>query len=184
MKAIFRTAAAILIAVTSTSVFAENRMDMGVLAGYRINDASTDVAGASINGKGGFQVGGLAFIPMSGQLSVRTGFIYAMRNYESEVLGVKDDIKFSHFDVPATVMYNFTDLGGIFAGANLSLKVADDCGAGCDAKSMFVSLQFGGDFKIAPQFAAEFYFETAPSEIADGIKDATAVVINGLFTFE
>lgn len=184
MKAIFRTAFAALIALTSTPLFAENRMDMGVLAGYRINDASTDVAGVEIKGKGGFQVGGLAFLPLSERLSARTGFIYAMRNYETEAAGVTDDVEFSHFDVPATVMYNFTDMGGIFAGANLSLKVADDCGPGCDAKSMFVSMQFGGHFKVAPQFATEFYFETAPSEIADGVEDASAVVINGVFTFE
>lgn len=186
MKSILRSAFAVLFVLSSTSVFAANFSDMGILAGYRVNDATSTVAGTSVDGDGGLQLGGLAFLPLGEALSLRTGFIYAQRNYTAKTAGVSTDIELAHFDVPVGVMYNIADMGGIFVGASLGLKIKDDCGGSdCSGvKSTIIPVQVGGHFKIAPQFAGEVYFETASGKLMDGLKDASAVVVNGMFTFE
>lgn len=186
MKSILRSAFAVLFAFSSSSVFAANFSDMGILAGYRVNDATSKVTGTSVDGDGGFQVGGLAFLPLGEVLSLRTGFIYAQRNYTAKDSTGSSDIELAHFDVPVGIMYNIADMGGLFVGGSLGLKIKDECGGSdCSGvKSVIVPIQVGAHFKIAPQFAGEVYFETAPGEIMDGLEDASAVVVNAMFTFE
>lgn len=162
------------------------RYDMGVLAGYRINDASSRTSGVSVDGEGTFQIGGLAFIPFREKLVLRTGFIYALRNFETKAGSTTSEVEYAHFDVPVTAMYTISDFGGVFFGPGFALKVKDDCGGqDCPgAKSLVMPLSFGGHFKIAPQVAAEFYYETVSGKFDDGIKDPSAVVFNAIITFE
>jgi hypothetical protein len=174
--------------LTAGSVSAAPVMDMGIVAGYRMNDGDSAVTGTSIDGVGAFQVGGLAFLPINDMFKVRTGFIYAQRNYEAkdDATGVKSDLEFAHFDIPLTVMYSLGDLGGIFAGPGLGLKISDDCGGqDCKgAKSTIVPITFGGHFKIAPQFSAEVFYEMVSGKLADSIEDTRAVGVNAIITFE
>jgi hypothetical protein len=161
-------------------------LDMGLLAGYRLNDATSRTSGTSIDGEGTFQVGGLAFLPIGEKFKLRTGFIYSMRNYETKTSGATTDVEYGHFDVPVTFMYTLSDMGGIFVGPGLSIKMKDDCGGNdCDgAKSTMIPISFGGHFKVAPQFALEVYYEMVSGKMDDGIKDPSAVVLNGVVTFE
>jgi hypothetical protein len=165
-------------------------MDMGIVVGYRMNNADSATTGVSIDGKGGFQVGGLAFLPINEMFSFRTGFIYAQRNYEYKIAatGVTGDVEFTHFDIPATVLYKLGDMGGIYAGVELGMKLSDKCegmtGDDCTgAKSMIVPVTFGGTFKIMPQFSVEAYY-AMEGKLSDGAKDANAVGVNGVITFE
>ena len=180
----------ILFALTmalSSSLWAQARLDMGVLAGYRLNDGSSRQDNFSVDGSGGLQVGGLAFLPLNDNFVFRTGFIYAQRNFEvkNDSNGNTEDHEFAHFDVPLTFMYKISDFGGIFVGPGVSLKVKDDCSGDCDGvKSTMIPISFGGHFKIAPQVAAEFYYETAPSKLDNAIEDPSAVVLNAVITFE
>lgn len=161
-------------------------MDMGILAGFRINDADSGVAGISIDGKSTFQVGGLAFLPMNEQFTFRSGFIYTQRHYEAKDGVDSIDVEFAHFDIPLTFMYRLGDLGGIFAGPGVALKISDDCGGSdCrDAKSMIVPITFGGHFKVAPQFAAEIFYEMTGGEISNAIENTRAFGVNAVITFE
>jgi hypothetical protein len=175
----------LLVAAASVAQ-AQNFTDMGVLAGLRLNDGTSRSAGTGVDGAGTFQIGGLAFMPLSERFSLRTGFIYAQRNYETTAGGNTSDVEYAHFDVPVTFMYRLSDMGGIFFGPGVALKVKDDCGGqDCEgAESMLIPVSFGGHFKIAPQVAAEFYYETAPGKLDNGIKDPSAVVFNAIITFE
>ncbi|MEK6554568.1 MAG: outer membrane beta-barrel protein [Bdellovibrionota bacterium] len=163
-------------------------MDMGLLAGYRLNDASSKSSATSIDGEGTFQIGGLAFLPLGEKFKLRTGFIYSMRNYEAKVkaTGVTSDVEYAHFDIPLTFMYTLSDMGGIFVGPGLSIKMKDDCdGNDCDgAKSTMIPFSFGGHFKVAPQFAMEVYYEMVAGDLDDNIEDPSAVVLNAVVTFE
>lgn len=180
-------AAFLLSTFAAGAVMAKPVMDMGIVAGYRLNDGDSTVQNVSIDSVGTFQIGGLAFLPLNDNFFVRTGFIYAQRHFEAkDAGGTKSDAEFAHFDIPVTAMYKLGDLGGIFAGPGLSLKVSDDCGGGdCQgAKSTLLPITFGGHFKIAPQFAAEVFYEMVSGKIADGLEDTRAVGINAIITFE
>lgn len=165
---------------------AQARTDMGLLVGYRLNDGDSRVAGSSIDSKGSLQAGGLAYFPFGNQFMLRTGFVYEQRQFEVKTGSASADAKFAHFGIPFTVMYKVQDFGGIFLGPGLSLKVSDSCGSGdCQGvKSTLMPISLGGHFKVAPQFAVEFYFETAPGKLYDGIEDPTAVVFNAIVTFD
>lgn len=180
MKSLF-TLCAVLFAVTAS---AANYTDMALEVGFRSQNG--DVTGASTNAKAGYQVGLTAAFPVADQWSVRTGILYTQKNVETSVLTVKQDLKFTYAEIPVTALFKFADYGGIYGGLNLSLKLDDDCGTtDCTGvKSFTTPLVIGAAFKFAPQLGGSVYIESLSGEVADNVKNFTAIGANLMITFD
>jgi hypothetical protein len=192
MHQTIRKIALTLVFGTLMSVAAEAR-DFAVSVGARTNSWDISPAGAgSGSGKTGLQAGVLGFIDIGTGLQFRSGFLYTQRLFTATASGFESEYNFSYFDVPLTIMYKFSDFGGVFGGGVLALNSGKSCsGTGCSTegvKSSLVGFQFGASFKFAPQMGGELYYESIPGDIqsANGTagKDAKSVVANLLFTFE
>lgn len=161
--------------------------DVGVIVGMRADSAEAKTSGLSVGGKTNFQAGGVAKFELKDALQLRTGFIYTQRNYElksgTTALG---DGKFTYFEVPVGLMYKFSDFGGAFIGPALAFNVSKECPGGTceEVSSAPMALQFGASFKFAPQFGAEFYYETLMAKVAKEIESPKAVVVNLMVTFD
>jgi hypothetical protein len=163
-----------------------NAYQMGAVLGYRLNDASAVSSGVSVDGNGAFQVGALAYIPILGKIELRTGVLYVQRYFEVKSGASTNDAKLAYAELPITAMYRFMEYGGLFAGVNLGLKIADDCG-GVDCsglKSSVLPITFGAHFMAAPQVAVEVFYEMVSSNLYDELKDASALGVNAIVTFE
>lgn len=173
--------------VLSSSAFAQ---DLGVVVGFRNDNADSDVAGTSINGRSNIQGGMVAKFEMSGPLHLRTGAIYVQRAYEASVGGISGgETKASYLEIPLGLMYKFSDYGGVFAGPAIGLNIAKTCPGvngcnGADINSSPMVFQFGGSFKVAPQFGFEFYYETMTSKFATGVTNPRAIAANLMITFD
>lgn len=169
-----------------------NASDFAVVAGARMNNGSAGTSGLSISGKTAFQIGVQGFFDINEKLIFRSGFLYAQRYFGYTSSGLTGELNYTYFDIPATLMYQFADYGGIFGGVHLGLKSSASCtvsGGTCtitkDPKSMITPLVFGASFKFAPQMGAEFYYEMTSGDLHENtVKDANAVVLNFLYTFE
>lgn len=162
--------------------------DFGIIAGIRSDSADTDVAGASLNSMTDWQFGGIAKFDVAPVLQIRSGLTYLQRSYESKSGGVSTDLKFTYVEVPVGLLWKFSDFGGAFIGPAFDMNVSKDCGGGSSScsgvSSLLTPIQLGGSFKFAPNFGLEFYFETVPGKLADGVKDAKAVALNLMITFD
>lgn len=181
----------ILTVITLLLPVVASAQDLGVILGYRSDNADAD--GAKVSAPGNFQGGLLAKFPTSETLWIRTGLVYAQRNINLEAngTGIKTDYKLSYFEVPLGALYKFSDFGGVFAGANIALNLGNSCdvegGGSCSISGLNSSptfFQFGGSFKIAPNFGFELYYEGGLSSIATGINNERAVVVNAMITFD
>lgn len=154
--------------------------DMGLAAGWRMNDGTS--TGNTVDGEGGLILGGLAYLPIADKFHFRTGFLYSQRHYQLN----SSDVKVAYVDVPVSALWKVGDMGGVFFGTAIGLKVSESCGAGdcTDTKSLATPIQFGGHFKIAPQLALEVFYETLSGEIVANLEDATAVGAMAIITFE
>jgi hypothetical protein len=171
------------LAISGPATAASDYLDMALGGGVRMNNGKSP--GTSVDGELGLQVGGWAFLPLSEQLVLRTGFLFAQRHFKVGD-ATKTQVELDYVDIPATIMFKLADFGGIFAGANVGLNVADDC-AGQDCagvKSTIVPITFGGHFKVMPQVAVEVFYEVTSGKLADGLEDANAFGANLMFTFE
>lgn len=189
-----------LVALAALSISAvASANDFAVVAGFLTNSADKASSTSTVNmsGKIGYQFGVLGFIDLNGPLAFRSGFLYSQRNYTSTVNSQDTDFKLAYFDIPATLMYKFSDYGGVFGGIVLANNASKECvapsGSTCvtdGVKSSLIGYQFGASFKFAPQMGAQFYYEMLPGNIQDsssvtsGIKDGKSVVANFMFTFE
>lgn len=169
--------------------------DFAVVLGMRSNswDYFPTTSGVSGSGSTGYQAGVLGFIDVAQALSVRTGFIYTQRIFSITDSTSATNYNYSYFDVPITLMYKFSEFGGIFGGAVLALNSGKSCSgiANCSTdgvKSSLTGFQFGASFKFAPQMGAELYYESISGDIQAsggvGGKDAKSVGANFLITFE
>lgn len=176
----------------SISVFAN---DFAAVLGVRTNSWDiTPSTNITASGKNGYQAGILGFIEMNPVLLFRSGFIYTNRIFTSKATGSATELEYnySYFDIPATVMYKFSDFGGVFGGAVIAMNAGKSCsGANCSTdgvKSSLVGIQFGASFKFAPQMGAELYYETISGDVQSAAgsanNNAKSVVANFLITFE
>jgi Outer membrane protein beta-barrel domain len=182
MKSLF-TLCALLFAVTAS---AANYTDMALEVGFRSQNGDVDGAGVSTNAQVGYQFGLTASFPVAEQWSIRSGLLYTQKNVEAEVLTTKQDLKFTYVEIPATALFKFADYGGVYAGLNISLNLDDDCGttACTGVKSLTTPLVIGAQFKFAPQMGGSVYVESLSGEVADGVKNFTAVGANLMITFD
>lgn len=171
--------------VLSTSAMAQ---DLGVVVGFRNDQADSETAGVDISGKTNIQGGMVAKFELSGPLQIRTGAIYVQRAYSAKgLLGVEQETKASYLEIPVGLLYKFSDYGGVFAGPAFGLNVSKDCPGGCSGAGINTSpmtLQVGGSFKFAPQMGFEFYYETMSSTFATGVTNARAIAANLMITFD
>ncbi len=168
----------------SVSAFAANYTDMALEVGFRHQNG--DVTGAETNAKLGYQVGVTAAFPMAEKVSFRSGLLYTQKNVEAEVGPFKQDLKFTYVEIPLTALFKFADYGGVYGGVNLSLNLDDDCGttACTGVESMTTPIVVGATFKFAPQLGGNVYVESLSGDVADGIKNFTAVGANIMVTFD
>jgi hypothetical protein len=162
--------------------------DLGVVVGFRNDQADSETAGTSITGKGGIQGGMVAKFELNGPLQIRTGAIYLERSYGVKTgTAAEELLKASYLEIPVGLLYKFSDYGGVFLGAAIGLNIAKQCPGGCSTSSLNmtpVPLQFGGSFKVAPQFGFEFYYETMTGKFATGVTNARAIAANLMITFD
>lgn len=164
--------------------------EVGVVAGFRNDNADAASTNATVSSTTGFQAGILTKRELAGPLQLRTGFIYTSRTYgySSPGSAVSGDFKVTYFEIPAGLLYKFSDYGGAFAGAALNLNLAKDCPggscSGADVATAPISVQFGGSFKFAPQMGFEVYYEMMTGNIAKDIKSVRSLVANLTLSFD
>ncbi len=68
----------------------------------------------------------------------------------------------------------------------IALNLDDDCGttACTGVESMTTPIVVGATFKFAPQLGGNVYVESLSGDVADGIKNFTAVGANLMVTFD
>lgn len=167
--------------------------DFAATVGFRSNSGEHAPAGVSDNAKASIGVGVLGFFEMASQLQLRSGFLYNQRKYGYTSSSVDFDFDLAYVDIPVTAMYKFADYGGVFIGPVLSLLVSKDCkisgGTSCgyskSPEALVIPVQFGVNFKFAPQWGAELYYEMISQELwTNGVKNSKTVGANLLYTFE
>lgn len=175
-----------LILAFAMPVMAANYTDAGVEVGFRQQNGSVNTTGADEKAKTGFQLGVSGAFPISDSLSFRTGMFYVEKSIKVETATTSDDLKFTYFQVPATLMFKFMENAGGYVGVNIDVNLSDDCGSSnCkDVKSLTTPLVLGTAFKFAPQLGANVFFESGSGEVAKGVKDFKAVGVNLIIAFE
>ncbi len=169
--------------------------NFGVTGGFRTNNFDTDVTGATVTGKNGFQLGGLAWFNFADPLALRLGFLYSQRyaQLDQTVAGSKfsTDIKLTYLDIPLTLQYKFGDFGGVFFGPVFSMNQSKECttagvtGSNCTGvQSSITPLSVGVSFKFAPQMGAEFAYEFYSGKVADGLSNLRSLGANFVFFFD
>jgi hypothetical protein len=163
----------------------------GVL-GMRSSDADTDLANATIKNRTGMQAGVLGWTNFQGRIGGRSGFVYTQRY---ATLGPTQsgtvNFEYSYFDVPLTGTVQIGSWAWIFAGPVLSFNQSKDvtCSAVAtcspfDVKSFIVPFQMGLDFKFAPQFGGEIFYEYVSGELSKNLSNMSSVGANILVYFE
>jgi len=171
---------------------AQAQIGFGVAAGFRSNQAETDINRAQVNSRTGTQFGVLGFFPIAKTFEVRSGFFYTQRYSEitNTASGIVS-IDYSYFDVPLTVLMRLSEAAGIFAGPvfafNQSKEVSCTNRASCaalDVKSVILPWQAGVGFKFLPQAGGELFFEYTPGDLSTNVSDMKTVGANFIFYFE
>jgi hypothetical protein len=174
----------------SSAGYADN--EFALLAGIRSNSAETDLNSASVSSRTGYQGGALLNLEYYPAWSLRTGILLASRQVSlGPTLQGQVELNFSYVDIPATFLYQFSSMGGIFAGPVLSFNQSKETScsltATCsarDVKSVIYPLQMGVQFRFASQMGAELYYEYVSGEIATNLSNMKTVGANFLLFFE
>ncbi len=189
-----------LLAILSAVLFVNQvqAQEFALSAGFRNTSASADGAPAgttySISAKNGFQLGGIGFFPLNEQIYLRSGLLYTQRFLEfSATTGTvvtKTDVELSYIDIPATVMYKFSDYGGVFGGVIVGLNQSKDCktattSTNCTGtNSSITPITLGLSFKFAPNMGGEFSYESTSGSLANSVTEAKSIGLNFLVFFE
>lgn len=190
MKIFFRILLLALLSLISGSAKAD--LDFAGLVGYRMNTGRTNILGATGSSKFGFMAGFVGWIPLRHGIGVRTGALYNQRYMGLGPVNEGDiDIQYSYLDLPMTAMYQMNSQWTIYGGPTLAFNQSKDvsctklatCSA-ADVKSFLLPWQFGVDFKFAPQFGGEFFFETINGDLSTNVSDMKAVGLSLLVFFD
>lgn len=166
--------------------------EFAAVLGARSNTASTNITGASTSSRLGYMAGVLGWLPLRKSFGVRTGFLYNQRFVSlGPTLQGDIDVNFSYFDIPLTGTYQFNTQTWAFVGPVLAFNQSRDvtcsrnssCSA-ADSKSFILPWQLGVDFKFAPQFGAEIFYEFMSGDLAAGVSDMRAIGASALIFFE
>jgi hypothetical protein len=176
----------VLTTVLSTAAMAEVSYSMPALeAGFKWN--SMDTTGAiSSKQSMGIQLGGSTVFNFAPQFGLRTGLFYSERPFKFDTSGSDSSGKITYAEVPVHFMFKFEDYAGIYLGPSLSMKLGDEC-SGCtltDIKSMILPITFGAQFKFTPNLGLNLFFESVPSDLAQGLKNSRGIGMNVLLAFD
>jgi hypothetical protein len=175
-----------LVVLAASLAQAEISYSMPALeAGFKWNSMDTDTAGVSSKQSLSLQFGGSTVFNFNPQMGLRTGLFYSERTFKFD----GSDGKLTYADVPIHFMFKFEDYAGIYLGPSLSMKIGDECNAtgGCTLtgiKSMIMPITFGAQFKFTPNLGLNLFFETVPSDLANGLKNSRGIGANVLFAFD
>jgi hypothetical protein len=174
----------LLVLFFGLSAQAVDYADAAFEIGFRQQNGT--VEGTDENAKIGYQVGVSGSMPIANSLSFRSGLFYVEKAIEVESGTTKTDLKFTYFQIPATLMFKFMENVGVYGGVNVDFNLSDDCGSNdCeDVQSLSTPIVIGAAFKFAPQLGANVFFESGSGEVADNVKDFKAVGVNLMITFD
>ena len=115
-------------------------------------------------------------------MGLRTGLFYSERTFKFDLV----DGKITYADIPLHFMFKFEDYAGVYLGPSLSMKIGDEVSTGSltDVKSMITPITVGAQFKFMPNFGLNLFFETIPSDLAQGLKNSRGIGANFLFAFD
>lgn len=170
-----------MLTVFSTAAFTQ---DLGVVLGYRSDSGSANAA-SNVASRGNLQAGLVGkFLETPFQL--RTGFMYVQRAYDLTTNNAAaGTVSASFVEIPFGALYKFSDYGGLFAGAALNLNLAKSCPISCTGfNASPIALQFGGSFKVAPQFGFEFYYEQLTTNLEANVLSPRAITVSAMATFD
>lgn len=179
----------LVVLASSGTAFAQ---EFSIEGGFRQQSGEL-ATGVSAKPVTGYQFGGLAYLPISGEWHFRTGLFYTQRTIKGEVSSPSRldlEYKMNYVDVPLTAFYKFSDQGGIFGGVILSnnfeksWSVNGASQADKDVKSLIFPFVVGASFKFVPQFGMSVYYEFLAGEAARDLKNYKAVGVNLAFYFE
>lgn len=181
----------LLVVLGSSSAFATNA---GLVLGLKSNSYSADVSAIKEESATGFVIGGFANMPIAEKFSFRTGVFFNQRVLKGSIDSVLGDfdstVTANYLDIPLTAQFQFTDMVGAFGGINLGLKASASCSGDCDDfessdyKSMVTPFVLGVNLRAAAEYGFEFYLEKGPDDIADGVKEMSALGANFYYLFE
>ncbi len=176
----------LLVLFFGLSAQAVDYADAAFEIGFRQQNGTVESAGVDENAKIGYQVGVSGSMPIADSLSFRSGLFYVEKAIETESGATKTDLKFTYFQIPATLMFKFMENVGVYGGVNVDFNLSDDCGSSdCDdVQSLTTPIVIGAALKFAPQMGANVFFESGSGEVAEGIKDFKAVGVNLMITFD
>lgn len=181
----------VLCTLSFQTVFAETSYSMpGIEVGFKLN--TMDGTNSTSNKQSqAFQAGGTLVINLlqgeASQFGLKTGLYYSERSFDVTTGATNTTGKITYADVPVHFMYKLEDYAGIYFGPSFSMKMGDNCsncGTGLqNVKSMVTPLTFGAQFKFAPNFGLNLFFETVSGEVATGLNNSRALGTNLLITF-
>lgn len=172
----------ILVLLTSSITFAEVSYSMPALeAGFKWNSMDSEPSSSSKQSLA-WQLGGSTVFNFNEQMGLRTGLFYSERTFKFDLV----DGKITYADIPLHFMFKFEDYAGVYLGPSLSMKIGDEVSTGSltDVKSMITPITVGAQFKFMPNFGLNLFFETIPSDLAQGLKNSRGIGLNLLFAFD
>lgn len=170
----------------TSSAWAET--SLGGVVGVNLTEWDGD--NVSYDPEVGFEAGLTAIVPFQGRVALRTGAAYVQKKTSADQTGGKFKGQFDYIEVPITALYSLNDATGIFGGANLDLKVADDCelgGASCTMEkdeSFVYNLVVGGRFDVAKPSAIEAFYELGIADIAKDNKIGSSIGLRYVYMFQ
>ncbi len=182
-----------VISLSCANVAQASDLDFAVLVGTKNNSATTDITGATVTSKFGIMVGVLGLLPLTRNgFGIRSGGIYNQRYVTMGPSNQGDiEIQYTYFDIPMTPMLQIDRLITLFAGPVLAFNQSKDVScskaptcAAADVKSFLMPIQIGADFRFAPQFGGEVFFESISGDISKNVANMTSVGFAGLIFFE
>lgn len=160
--------------------------EYGALLGVHQTSADSVNSGTSIDGGFNFKAGlAVAFELMEGT-KFRSGLLYNQRHIEAKSAGVKSDINFDYFDIPALVQYNVNDMFGFFGGLVVGVNVNDDVhpkGTDPDAKSLIPLLNLGFNLTFQDMIGFDVYYERGLGKFAENLENYGTFGANFIYWF-
>lgn len=157
-----------------------NAADLAIVVGLKTDSATSNNTAITVESRSGYNAGMLGFFELGPQVLLRIGMIYTPRTYGLTA----GDIKLMYVDIPAGLMWKFSDYGGAYISANAALNVSASCPTACaNLANVANGYQFGFNFKFAPHMGGVIYYE-AMSSLVVNIENPKAVAAQFLYTFE
>lgn len=134
----------------------------------------------------GFQLGGSIVLDFHKSFGIKTGLLYSERPFNADFAGNTTEGKITYADIPVLFMLKLEDYAGIYIGPSISMKIGDEVKGRTltKVKSMVMPITLGGQFKFAPNFGLNIFFENISGEVADQVSNSRGIGANLLIAFD